>query len=244
MRRWAIVGAVVVFVLGALFVVRPFVSVQRDMPAEIVSPASLEATASVPLDPGKPICFSHAVAEHHSEFARFQVSTPAGPAPQMTVRITSPQGYDATGVVPPGLLDGQTAQIAIPAPVADFPVQVCISNDGETPVALLASADRTQSRSTAYIDGKPVGKSVWFAFYEPRWRAITERIPATIDRMTVFRPSWVHPWLLWIIAVLFLVGIPIATVWALVRALRDDHADDLTTLDVNTPRPAWRRFLD
>ncbi len=44
MRRAAVLGAVVVFVLGALFVVRPFVAAQRDMPAEIPSPASLVRT--------------------------------------------------------------------------------------------------------------------------------------------------------------------------------------------------------
>jgi hypothetical protein len=243
MRRWAIIGAVVVFVLGALFVVRPFVATQHDMPAEIVSPASLVSTSSVPLAPGKPVCFDDAVAERHSEFVRFRVSSPEGPAPQMTVTIKGP-GYDATAVIPAGLLDTQTAQAPIPAPLVDVPVRVCIRNDGETPIGLFASNDRTRSRSIAKIDGKSTNQSVWFAFYEPRWRAIGERVPLTIDRMTVFRPAWVHSWLLWIIAVLFLVGIPIAVVWALVRALRDDGTDDLRKVDVGVARPAWRRFLD
>lgn len=243
MRRWAIIGAVVVFVLGAVFVARPFVATQRDMPAEIPSPASLVSTSSVPLAPGKPVCFDNAVAERHSELVRFRVSSPAGPAPQMTVTVDGP-GYDAKAVIPAGLLDTQTAQAPIPAPPTDVPVRVCIRNDGTTPVGLFASNDRTRSRSLATIDGKNTGQSVWFAFYEPRWRAISERVPLTIDRMTVFRPSWVHPWLLWIIAVLFLAGVPIAVVWALVRALRDDGVDDLRKVDVDVARPAWRRFLD
>jgi hypothetical protein len=121
---------------------------------------------------------------------------------------------------------------------------VCISNDGKTPIALFASTDRTRSRSATVIDGKTVYASVWFAFYEPQWRAISERVPLTIDRMTVFRPGYATPWVLWIIAVLFLVGVPIGVVWALVRALRDDGAGDLREVDVDTARPAWRRFLD
>jgi hypothetical protein len=243
MRRWAIIGAVVVFVLGALFVVRPFVSAQRDMPAEIVSPASLNVTATIPLKPGHPICFDHAVAERHSEFVRFRVSSPDGPAPQMTVTIDGPT-YAAKATIPAGLLDTQTAQAPIPAPPTDEPVRVCISNDGKTPTALFASTDRAQSRSLATIDGKLQAGSVWFAFYEPRWRAISERVPLTIDRMTVFRPGWVHPWLLWIIAILFLVGVPVVSVWALVRALRDDGADDLRNVDVDVRRRTWQRFLD
>lgn len=243
MRRWAIVGAVVVFVLGALFVVRPFVATQRDMPAEIPSPASLVSTSSVPLDPRRPVCFDHAVAERHSELVRFRVSAPSAPAPQLTVTVKGP-GYNAEAVIPAGLLDGQTAQAPIPAPPTDVPVRVCIRNDGTTPTALFASNDRTRSRSVAVIGGKSTGQSVWFGFYEPRWRAISERVPLTIDRMTIFRPAYVTSGLLWIIAVLFLVGIPIVVVWALVRAMRDDGADDLRKVDVDVARPAWRRFLD
>jgi hypothetical protein len=243
MRRWAIIGAVVVFVLGAVFVVRPFLAKQRDMPAEIVSPASLVSTSSVPLDPGHPVCFENAVAERHSEFVRFRVSSPEGPAPQMTVTVKG-GGYSASAVIPAGLLDTQTAQAPIPAPGVDAPVTVCIRNDGKTPTGLFASNDRTRSRSVAVIDGKSTNQSVWFGFYEPRWRAISERVPLTIDRMTVFRPSWVHSWLLWILFVLFVAGIPIAAVWALVRAMRDDGVDDLAKVDVDPARPAWRRFLD
>jgi hypothetical protein len=243
MRRWAIVGAVVVFVLGLVLVVRPFVSRQRDMPAEIVSPAALQSTATVPLRKGKPVCFSDAVAERHSEFVRFQVSVPKGVAPPLRVTIDGP-GYNATAQIPAGLLDTQTAQAPIPAPPADVPVRVCIASQGDPAIGLFASNDRTRSRSIAFVDGKSTNTSVWFAFYEPRWRAISERVPLTIDRMTVFRPAWLHSWLLWIIAVLFLVGVPIAVVWALVRALRDDGVDDLRRVDVDVARSAWRRFLD
>jgi hypothetical protein len=243
MRRWAIAGAVVVFVLGALFVVRPFVSAQRQMPSEIVSPASLFTTASVPLDPGHPVCFGNAVAERHSELVSFRVSAPNGPAPQLTVTVKGP-GYDAKAVIPAGLTDGQNAQAPIPAPPYDVPVRVCIRNDGKTPTALFAAADRTHSRSLAQIDGKTVQASVWFGFYEPRWRAISERVPLTIDRMTVFRPGYVTSWVLWIIAILFLAGVPIAAVWALVRALREDGADDPSKVDVRVRRRTWQRFLD
>jgi len=243
MRRWAIAGAVVVFVLGALLVVRPFVSTQRQMPSEIPSPASLFSTSSVPLDPGHPVCFRDVVAERHSEILQYRVSAPNGPAPQMTVTLKGP-GYEAKAVIPPGLLDGQNAQAAIPAPPTDVPVRVCIRNDGKTPTALFTSADRTRSRSLAHIDGHTIQASVWFAFYEPRWRAISERVPLTIDRMTVFRPGYAAPWVLWIIAVLFIVGVPIAVVWALVRALREDGTDDLRRVNVDVRRRTWQRFFD
>jgi hypothetical protein len=243
MRKAAVLGAVIVFVLGVVFVVRPFVATQRDMPAEIPSPASLLHTDTVPLKRGHPVCFANAVAERHSELLRFRVAVPEGVAPPLSVHLKGP-GYDFTAQIPAGLQDSQTAQAAIPAPPTDVPVRVCIRSHGSPDIGLFASSDRTLSRSVAEIDGQSTRKSVWFSFYEPRWRAISERLPLTIDRMTVFRPAYVTSWLLWIVAVLFLVGGPIGVVWALVRALREDGADDLRKVDVETARPAWRRFLD
>jgi hypothetical protein len=243
MRKAAVLGAVVVFVLGALFVVRPFVATQRDMPAEIPSPASLLNTDTVPLEQGHPVCFSHAVAERHGELIRFRVAVAEGVTPPLSVHLKGP-GYEFTAQIPPGLQDTQTAQAPIPAPPTDVPVRVCIRSRGGPAIGLFASSDRARSRSIAHIDGTSTDKSVWFSFYEPRWRAISERVPLTIDRMTVFRPGYVTSWVLWIIAILFFVGGPIGVVWALVRALRDDGAGDLRQVDVETARPAWRRFLD
>ena len=56
-------------------------------------------------------------------------------------------------------------------------------------------------------------------------------------------PSW-HAIGLIAVAILFLVGVPIAAVWALVRALREDGADDLRKVDVRVRRRTWQRFLD
>jgi hypothetical protein len=243
MRRWAIGFFVLVLLVGAVKVVRPFVATQRDQATEIPSPASLVSTSTVPLAPGKPVCFDNAVAERHSEVIRFKISSPAGPAPAMRVTIKGP-GYDAKADIPAGLQDTQTAQAFIPAPGRDVPVRVCISNQGDLPIALFSSNDRTRSRSIAFIGDTSTGESVWFGFFEPSARAITEQIPSTIERMTVFRPHWVKVWLLWIIAVLFLVATPIAVVWAYVRSLRADGVDDLTTFNVERRRSWWQRYVD
>jgi hypothetical protein len=243
MRRWAIAAALIVLLVGAVKIVRPFMAAQRDTPAEVPSPASLVSTDTVPLAPGHPACFDNAVAEHHSEMVRFKVSSPAGPAPALRATIKGP-GYDAKAEIPAGLLDTQMATAYIPAPPFDVPVRVCITNQGRVPIALFASNDRTRSRSTAIVDGEDTNKSIWFTFGEPAPRAITERIPDTIARVTVFRPHWVGRWLLWTIAILFLIGTPIGVVWAYVRALRDDGVDELADFDVRQRRAWWRRYVD
>jgi hypothetical protein len=54
----------------------------------------------------------------------------------------------------------------------------------------------------------------------------------------------VKVWLLWAIAILLLVGAPVAVIWAYVRSLREDGVDDLMKVDVARPRAWWRRYLD
>jgi hypothetical protein len=242
MRRAAVWSALIVLALGAIFVVRPFVAEQRDQPAEVPSPASLSNTDTVPLVEGAPACFRHAVAEHHSEFVRFKVASPDGPAPPIDVKITGP-GYQYTASIPAGQPDGAVVQAPMPAPPGDVPVRVCFSSRGGPAIGLFASSDRTRSRSIAYIDGKSTDKSIWFTFAEPAPRAILERLPDTVRRMTVFRPSWVGRVLLWAIAVLFIVGVPAGVVWAYARGLRDDEREIPREIDVNERRSWWRRVV-
>jgi hypothetical protein len=248
MRRAAVLGALVVFALGALFVVRPFVATQRDQPAEIVSPASLSQTDVVPLARRHPVCFANAVIEHHSEIIRFKVYSPTGPAPALAVHIVGP-GYDYTAQIPAGTPDNTLVSAAVPAAPTDLPVEVCFTSRGKPAIALFASNDRTRSRSIASVDGTPTGngmtsgRSVWFGFYEATPKAITERVPATLSRMTVFRPGYVTRGVLWVLLVLLVVGVPVGIVWAYQRALRDDERTEPRELDVNRRRTRWQRFV-
>ncbi len=242
MRRAAIAGAVVVLVLGAVFVVRPFLAAQRDQPSSVPSPASLTATDTVPLKKGSPACFRWGVAERHSEVIRFKVASPNGPAPPISVRLTGGD-YAYTAQIPAGTPDGADVQWPIPAPPRDILVRVCMFNEGEPEIGVFASNDRTRSRSIAYVDGKETGKSIWFSFAEPAPRTILERLPVTLERMTIFRPDYVGRVLFWVLAVLFVVGMPLGVVWAYVRAVRDDGRDDPDAIDVNERRSLWRRVV-
>jgi hypothetical protein len=232
----------VAFVAAAFVVVRPFVAAQRDFPAEIPSPASLLATDSVPLAPGAPVCFHDAVAEPHSQQARFKIATGGPPAPALRMSIRG-AGYHQVVDIPAGAANYQLLQVPITPPATATPVRVCFRDRGRQAIALMASNDRTRSRSLAYVDGKLVDKSVWFAFYEAEPQAITERLPLILQRMATFRPGFVGPALLWVLAVLFVLGVPAAVVWAYVRGAREDEAAAGTGVDVNERRSRWRRWV-
>ena len=245
MRRWAVAGAVAVLALGAWFVVRPFMARQRDYPAEIPSPAALVSVDHVPLARGRPVCSAEVVVEPHSQQARFKIAAPAGPAGELRLSLVATDGsrYRYAVLVPPGAVDGQTLAVPVAPPIRPTEVRACIANHGARPIALLASGDRTRSRSLATIRGEPTGKSVWFSFYEATPRSITERLPATLARMTTFRPGYVGRGLLWALLALLALGVPAGLVWALRRAFEEEEAA-APPLDVRLRRPAWRRWLE
>lgn len=242
MRRAAFAAGLVVLLAGLLLVVRPFVAASRDYPAEVVSPAALHGTASVPVEAGAPVCFDHAVLDPRATEARFTLTTPGTPAPALRVRFRG-EGYRHDADVPAGSPDGAVVRVGVPQFPEAIPLRVCIARRGPGgEVALLASADRTRSRSLATAGGEETGVSVWFAFYESSPRTIVERLPETIDRMTAFRPGFVTPAVLWVLAAAFLVGMPLALLAAYGRALRDDGADRALP-DVRRARSRWRRLV-
>lgn len=242
MRRAALLGAAVVLVLGALLVVRPFLAAERDYPASVPSPASLRETSTVPLKPGLPTCFGDAAIETHSEEVRFNVSSPAGPAPAIGVDVRG-DGYAFATELPAGALDTQQVRVPIPAAPRDLEVRVCFENRGDDAIGLYASRDRTRSRSTAYVGRKDAEASIWFSFNENDPHTIAERLPATADRMTVFRPGYVTPAVVWVLIVLFVVGVPAGVVWAYLRGLRDEERSRPREMDLRRPRTWWQRLV-
>ncbi|HEY8584411.1 MAG TPA: hypothetical protein VIL49_15745 [Capillimicrobium sp.] len=244
MPRAALLGAAIVLLLGALFVVRPFVAAPRDYAASVPSPASLRETSTVPLAPGEPVCFDKAAIETHSEEVRFNVSSPGAPAPAIEVRIAGESTYRFKATVPPGTLDTQQVRLPIPAALAPEEVRVCLRNLGDEPIGLYASADRTRSRSQAQVDGETLGQSVWFAFHENVGKTVLERLPSTVERVTVFRAWWVSERVVWLLLALFALGVPAGVVWAYLRGLREDEsAEPPAPLDVRRRRSWWQRLV-
>lgn len=243
MRRAALLGALVVLLVGALVVVRPFLAAKRDFAASVPSPAALSATSTVPLEPGTATCFRNAAIETHSQEVRFNVASPEGPAPAIAVRIRG-DGYEFTGEVPPGTLDTQQVRLAVPPAPRDLPVKVCfrVAESVDVPLGLYASADRTRSRSVARVGGRRTEQSVWFSFHEGAPRTIAERLSATAQRIAVFRPGYVTPVVVWALFALLLCGVPAAVVWAYVRAVGEDERAAPRELDVTRRRSWWRRL--
>jgi hypothetical protein len=220
MRRWHLASALAVLALGAVLVLRPLVK-DRDFPASVPSPRALFSTVTIPLEPDSQACFDDVTIEPRSEQARFKVGTEGRRGAPLLLELQG-EAYRAAIDVPGGYGDNVTLRAPVTPPSRATLVRVCFRNLGRTRVQLYASADRTRSRSIASVDGKPLDRSVWFAFYERRPASFIARLPDIFDRMSAFRPEPVGPWLLWPLALLFALGVPAGAVWACHRALQSD----------------------
>ena len=75
MRRAALAGGLIVLLLGALVVARPFLTRDRGLLATTPQPSPLTAVAAVTLRGGEQACLDQAVLDDRSEQARFSVGT-------------------------------------------------------------------------------------------------------------------------------------------------------------------------
>ncbi len=223
MRRTALVIATLALAFAALVFGLPWLRQPHDFAASVPSPAALERVATIPLTPREPVCFSDAVIEQHSAQMRFSVALRrAGTSPPLLVTLRG-SGYRADVPIAAGYASGL---VAVPVRPASAPValRVCLRDKGPARLDLLASNDRTRSRSVVTVGQRPIARSVWFGFYEAEPRTIVERTPLTLQRMTAFRPGIVTRGSLWVLLVLFAMGVPAASLWAVGRAYGDDEA--------------------
>lgn len=218
MARAAVGLMVAIVVAAAVLAGRPFFTDERDYPASIPQPTPLFSTTVIPVRPGERACFRDAVIEERSEEARFKVGTRLRPGIPLRLAIRGP-GYSYRATVT-GYRDNDVVRVPVRRPRRALPVQVCIANAGRRVADLYSAADRTRSRSVASVGGKNMRAGVVFSFWERTPRSIGERLPVTMERISAFRPGFVGPWLLWPLAVLFAIGVPVAVIAGFARSLR------------------------
>ena len=218
MHRVGTITAVACLLVGGGLWVVPWLTRSRELPAGVPSPAALFSVELVRLGPAQTACSPNVALDPRGSRARLQVRTFGRPGAPLRLTLQG-VGYRSASTIPGGYGDGSTVVASLRAPDRATLVRSCVENLGTRRVALMASADRTRSRSVTSVEGRSTGKSAWLSFYEARRHSLLARASATIERIATFRPGIVGPWLLWPLAALVLVGIPAGTVWAWQRSL-------------------------
>jgi hypothetical protein len=229
MRRAALVGGLLVFVLGALVFARPFLTRDRDLLTSTPQPSPLTALAVVEVPGGAEACLDLATMDERSNQARFVVGSYHRRRPPLRLTIRG-RGYRDSERIASGprrdssRRDRELLSVPVDAPDSAMLVTVCIRNGGRHRIALSASNDRTLSRSRTNVDGAPVVANFVLQFAEREPGSMLGHLAVILRRLTIFRP--VDTWLLWPLAILFAVGLPVGVMFAFVRAAGSAEAED------------------
>jgi hypothetical protein len=222
MRRAALFGGLLVLALGFAVLVVPFLVRDRAMLATTPQPPAPTALALVELRSGQRACLDKAVMDERSDRAQITVGTYGRTASPLELTISGPGVHEAARI-PPSYRDNSTLTIPVQPPDKAVVTTICVRNAGDRKLALYGGADRT-SRSTTRVDGKPIPANFTVLFAEARRHTLLERLPLAVERMQAFRPD--APWLAWLVAVLFVIGMPLAVVWAFAGAAQADETGD------------------
>lgn len=221
MRRaaLAVFGAAVVAYL--VFAALPWLTRERDFPSTIPQPPPLTVQSLVEMKAGDDVCMRDVAMEPHAGQARFVTGSYGRTGPALEFRISGP-GYRVRRHIAAGYPDNQAHAIAIDGPPRNMLVTVCFHDDGPRKVALYGANDRARSRVQVTNDGNREGVAPQLAFYEAEPVSIGDRLGSIVDRVAAFRGFLEHAWLVWLLALASLIGVPLAIGYGLSRAAEDE----------------------
>jgi hypothetical protein len=224
MRRASVFVAAAVLLVGLGVLAPRFLTRDRDYLSVTPQPPAVEAPAFLNLPADGRACMNLVALDHRSEEARIRPAIESRPVP-FDITITGEDGYQAHGRAEADYEAGDVVALSVKPPPRSLIATVCLHNDGERAVALAAVVDRRRSRSNVLVDGVPSQPGFVIQFAERQPVSLLERMPNSIGRMTVLRPGIVGEGALWVLVGLFVVGVPLATLWAFARAVRDDEPE-------------------
>jgi len=224
-RDWAltVAGAAVVLVVLLFTLVLPYLDQSREIATEVPQPAPLFSVSLVELLPGKQGCADEIGLLPGHQLAQMRLGTYGKPASPLLVTLVAP-GFRENVAVAPRYVDNGLLAVPFDGPSRVLEGSFCVTNLGRYPVALYASADRTKSRSTTIVAGGLWPSNFDLTFYTAHPESLLERAGPIIRRLRLFH-AHLGVGILWLLAFLFAIGVPLASVAALAIAGRDRPRD-------------------
>lgn len=225
MRRAPILVAVAVLLVGLAVILPSWLLDERDYLAVTPQPPAVEDPTKVDLPPDGRICMDRVALDPHSEVARVRLEGTQRAVP-LQLTITGEDGYFARSRADADYRRADIVTLPVDPPERSLIATLCLHNQGQGRVSLAAVRDRRRSRSLVLLDGVQLQASFVIQFAEREPVSILERLPESVQRMSVLRPAVVSETTLWILLVLFVAGVPVVALWAFARSLRDDARSD------------------
>ena len=165
------------------------------------------------LQPGERAC--RADIDVPTEFSRLRLFTASFGRPGPALGVTA---GGARGTVAAGYPDNSPVEASMDHVAAGERIDVCVTNDGDSRVALLGSPPDT---SPPYLSDPNLDPELGVEFLRDEPSSMAALVPDAFERASRFRPAWVGPWTFWALLVLVAAGVPALLIAAYRSAVTD-----------------------
>jgi hypothetical protein len=218
--------AAAAILIGALLWFRPYVTKKQVSISAVAVPNALSVTTPYQLAPGEQACMTAVAVEPNSLAAQFELH-PATPSPQggpPVALVLSAPGYRSVSRLAGGY-PGGLATLPVTPPKHSLLASACFVDEGHTDVVLVGSSEpRTYSRSTMSVGGASVVGDVALTLFDTHPSSLLARAGTIFGHASNLTDHLIPVWLIWILAVLVLFGVPLGVLAAFYTALREDEA--------------------
>jgi hypothetical protein len=165
------------------------------------------------LQPGERAC--RAGIDVPAEFSRVRLFTASfgRPGPRLSVAAG-----DSRGTVAAGYPDNSAVEASLDTVPEGERIEVCVTNEGDSRVALLGSPPDTPPPHLADPELEP---ELGVAFLRDEPSSMATLVPQAFERASLFRPAWLGPWTFWALLVLVAAGVPALLMAAYRSAVTD-----------------------
>jgi hypothetical protein len=213
------------FALGALWFYVPHLT--EDHPNVLSTPSlvGFQTSKQVIVRRGQQACISPVPLEPAVRTVRMVLQARGTQASPLEIELRGP-GYRGAGrfagYQPGGAVNVEAA--VSPAPPGDADGTLCVRNAGRRAVGLVGTDEPLSATLPATaLDGKPTGDvdpAITFLGGPPQ--SIISRAGTILGRASDLTGGFVPLWLLWPLAIAFVLAAPLALAWALYRSLEPE----------------------
>jgi hypothetical protein len=224
-RRIAAVLAAVVAVCVAILFASYLLHKERPV-AGTPSPRALFNATLFTIPAHGSACQSSATLPPDGRILQLQLGEGTGSphgSPPIDALLSAP-GYRELAHLAGEQPEGET-QLPIHPPRHYVIGSVCLINRGFTPAALAGSTEpRSISRSKLTINGRPTAGDIAITFLNSHKRTRLSRLGEVFGHASNLTDHLIPVWFVWILTVIALLAVPVATAAMFGRAIREDEA--------------------
>jgi hypothetical protein len=222
----ALTLAVVLVVACVLVWFVPYLTRKEQWPAGVPDPPALLSVTEFAVPPGGQACVGDVTIDARSRLAQIALrpKPPVKLGPPVEI-VLSGGGYEGKVHVPDGYGGGIAALPIEPAPTRTVIGTACFFNRGHHTVLLDGTSEtRTLSRSPTELQGKVAPGDIALTLLDNRPRSLFSQLGEVFGHASNLTDRLVPVWLIWVLAVIVAVAVPVCALGAFYLALREDEA--------------------